>query len=129
LGNLCEDCNTSKGSEYFGNYLLTTLFKSKDIDKHIVEKDYEKNFRVSIEFYTYIAQPQIYSKQAISHVRSMPEDYLMFKEDEIHYKIKKSEIRRDARRILKEKIRDFLFENQGFIEELDGRLIFRKGVF
>lgn len=127
LGTLCETCNTSKGSEYFGSYLLTTLLKLKDIDKHIVEEDHTKNFRVSITFYKWIEQPQIYSKETLFHVGSMPEDYGMFiKEDEIHYKIKKSEVKRDAKIALKEKIRNYLFENQGFIEELEGRLIFRK---
>ncbi len=128
LGTLCENCNKSKGPEYFGNYPLTTLFKLGDLDKHIVvEVDHVKNFRISITFYVEMKEVQLYSKEYIPHVESMPDDYWHIGEEEVHYKIKKSEIKRSARIALKEKLRDYLFKNEGYLEELEGRLIFRKG--
>jgi 5-methylcytosine-specific restriction endonuclease McrA len=39
LGTLCDQCNLLKGTEYFGNYLLTTIFKVKDIDSKIIHKN------------------------------------------------------------------------------------------
>ena len=126
LGTLCGTCNTSKGSEYFGSYLLATLFKLKNLESHFKEEDYGKNFRVSLSFYIEREEIEEFLPHKISSVGSLPESFMPLQGDTLT--IRKSEVKRDTRLALKEKIKNFLFENQGFIEELDGKLIFRKRV-
>lgn len=127
LATLCENCNKSKGTEYHGNYLLTTLFKLKELDKYLTKEEFEKGYRCSIEFFVEIESANFYSKKTIFHFEPIPEDYLYFKKEEDSYKIKKSEIRRKAIITLKEKLRDYLLTEGGYLEELEGSLIFRKG--
>lgn len=135
LGTLCDQCNLSKGNEYFGNYLLTTIFKVPDIWNRVVDKDLETNIgpddllyygkwhRLSIFFFRH--DGNIYREVKISEHYLIPKIFLMCKNDP-HSEIRVSEIKKEALLKLKNKIRDYLFENKGFIEELDNKLIFRE---
>ncbi|MBS3157020.1 adenosylhomocysteinase, partial [Candidatus Woesearchaeota archaeon] len=78
LGVLCEECNLGKAGEYFGDYLLATTFKVKDISKWIKEinlnthKDEKGNwydgtfFMLSINFFK--KSGEHYEEEEINHL-------------------------------------------------------------
>jgi hypothetical protein len=135
LGTLCNHCNRSKGIEYFGQYLLTTIFKVRDIWSRVEEIDLKTHigpednklydgfwFMLSISFfrddgtgYREITRKEFYCISSVYLTARGPDP-----------EIRISEIKRKALLNLKDKLRDYLFDNRGFIEQLDDKLIFRE---
>jgi len=145
LGTLCDQCNISKSNEYFGDYLLTTIFKVKDIDSKITSKkirecESEINtvsqgcwrtgqiheyslYEFKISFFREINE--LYEPVYISHEYSI-DKYLLDTAEQPDSEIRINDIKHKEMLEFKNKIRDYLFENKGFLEEINSRLIFRE---
>ena len=129
LGTLCSHCNRAKGADYFGDYLLTTLFKVKNIENWFENKvggiDFNKDAvccKLSITIHSKIKET--------FRVHTISQEYLLSNE---HNQAKipddsifNAEKRKEAVLQLKDKINAFLFENKGFLEELEGNIVFRE---
>ena len=134
LGVLCEECNLGKAGEYFGDYLLATTFKVKDISKWIKEinlnthKDEKGNwydgtfFMLSINFFK--KSGEHYEEEEINHPFLISGQLMRYPKGDSQ-EIKLYEVKERALLELKNKIKDYLFENNGYLEEKDGKLIFR----
>lgn len=133
LGTLCSHCNRAKGVDYFGNYLLLTIFKVKDLKKWIedifignnVGRTDGDSYKLQIMFYR--------NQNSVSLLQKIELEYfidglLLETQGTADTEIKIVEIKNKALLTLKDKIRDYLFENKGFLEELDDNLIFREKV-
>jgi hypothetical protein len=129
LGTLCSHCNRSKGADYYGSYLLTTLFKVKDFEKWFEDKFVGHNLGKDGDSYKwqimfYHNQNGAFLPQTIEHEYFIGGILLVTKGNP-DTDIKIAEKRKKALLELKDKIRDYLFKNKGFLEELNGKLIFR----
>jgi len=137
LGTLCDQCNLSKGTEYFGNYLLTTIFKVKDIDSKIIHKnqntglgkdgkDYDGIWHeFTISFFREINR--VFEKVNVSHQYLVSGPLLAaLGWDTEDSKIRIDDLKHKELLEFKNKLRDYLFENKGFLEERNGMLIFRE---
>jgi len=129
LGTLCSHCNRAKGADYFGSYLLTTLFKVKNIENWFENKvggiDFNRDAiccKLSITFYRNIKET--------FQAHTILQEYLLSNEQNQtnipNDSIFNAEKRKEAVLQLKDKIKTFLFENNGFLEELEGNIVFRE---
>lgn len=130
LGTLCSHCNRAKGAEYFGSYLLTTLFKVKNIenwleDKFVLHNDGgdRDSYRWRVMFYR--NQNGAFLPQLIEQEYFIG-GMLLITQGQPDTDIRIAERRKEALLQFKDKIREFLFENNGYLEEFDGKLIFRE---
>lgn len=133
LGTLCNQCNIGKSNEYCGNYLLSTLLKIKDFESKIEHIDtgssYDsKGVLYDAMFYEYRISffKEIdgrYEKEVIEHQYPIPKMLKLYGEEGA---IKSDKRKEEALLKFKDKIRDYLFENKGYLNELKGRLIFTK---
>jgi len=131
LGTLCSHCNRAKGTDYFGSYLLTTILKVKNLERwckkeyvgHNLGRDGD-SYRWKIIFHKK-DQTGTFREELLEQDYFIGGPLLVTKGiPDTDIKIAQREI--DALSQLKDKIRDFLFENKGFLEEFDGKLIFRE---
>jgi len=135
LGTLCSHCNIGKSNEFCGQYLLTTLLKVKNFEKFIefIEtnssidsngKQYidAKVFRYSISFFKK-PNPN-YSYERVSILQEFPIGNMILGCSDDDSQIRIDMKKKENLFLFKDKLRDFLFENKGFFEELNGRLIF-----
>lgn len=122
LAVLCAECNLGKSAEYCGSYLLTTLVKTNGLDQHIKEEEKDGVIRASLVFFIDRPDLEYFLPRKIYQVASIPKSFPPLEGDT--RAIRMSQARRQARAGVKAQIRDFVFNNQGFIEELDERLIF-----
>ncbi len=126
LGTLCNECNLWKGSDYYGQYLLTTTFKVKDLNSHIKlfgptqgpgphGELYDGSlYRLDLEFYREIDNH--FEKVSIHEPFRIPGLWEAAAQD-MTSKIKVTDRKNRALFDLKNKIRDYLFENQGYLED------------
>jgi len=130
LGILCSHCNRAKGADYYGSYLLTTIFKVKNFEEwfenrfsgHNINRDGD-SYKWQIMFYQ--NQNGAFSPQIIESEYFIGGP-LLITQGSPDTDIRIAERRKEALLQFKDKIRDFLFENKGFLEELEGKLIFRE---
>ena len=130
LGTLCSHCNRAKGADYYGSYLLSTLFQVKDLEKWLEDKYVGHNIgrdgdshKLTILFYQ--------NKNGAFLPETIEQEYfiggmLLITQGQPDTDIRIAERKKEAQLLFKDKIRDFLFENNGFLEELDGKIIFRE---
>lgn len=134
LGTLCEECNISKSNEYFGDYLLTTLQKSADLWNRIEEIDLNTKMGSDGRYYDgrwyklrlvfFKLENDVYRKKEICNHFLIPEMLLISTGDDVEIRISKK--KEEALLQLKQKVKDFLFENKGFLRYLDSKLIFEQ---
>lgn len=133
LGTLCNLCNRGKGGEFYGPYLLATLFKVKNLKDKILDEnlgDRISNGRLlgilhilTISFLKKIEGN--YEECFIYSEYRVPAQFEAYKDTNTEIQI--NDIKKEAIIGLKNKIGDYLFENKGFLEEDEkGRLIFRE---
>ena len=132
LGTLCSHCNRAKGANYYGPYLLSTIYK---LNKNVVEwfKDefVGKNvgrtdgdsYKWQIIFFR--NKNVAFLPQIIEHEYFIGGLFLETQEND-DTNIQIEEIKNKALLQFKDKIGDYLFENKGFLEELDDKLVFRE---
>jgi len=134
LGTLCEKCNLGKSNDFPGNYLLTTLLKVKDLNIYIDHNNmktslgpdggqYDGNFfEYKISFF--IDEAGAFRLKTISspYLKSGPMLRCTTEDCEIKMDIKM----KVAREKLMELIKNFLYEKEGYLEEINGRLIFKE---
>ena len=131
LGTLCSHCNRAKEVDYFGSYLLTTIIKVKNFENWFEERLIKHNtgridgdsYKLEIMFYR--NQNDAFLPQIIEHGYFI-DGPLLITQGVADTDIQIAERRKEALLQFKDKIRDFLFENKGFLEELDDKLIFRE---
>lgn len=135
LGTLCNECNLGKSSDYFGNYLLATIIhKAPNIFEMIVDRDLgsglnpENNkyydgrvHEVSITFFK--EENDDFKPFKIKYYYVIPEVYFICTGPNIEIKI--NEAKDKAIFELKKKIKDYLFQNNGYFEFKDGKIILR----
>lgn len=127
LGTLCNLCNNGKGGEYYGDYLLSTIFKVRDIWNRIkiVTKDdpgIGTWYHLILSFYQPFGEG--YEESKITHKYLIDDTFLISKSTSSEICV--SEKKEKALLEFKNIVKDFLFEHKGFFELLDDRLIFRK---
>lgn len=130
LGTLCNECNLSKGGKYYGNYLLSTIFKVPKIWGRLVtvpkiDPGIGTLYRVSLNFYKFDGHGWQEDKLRYEY---LIDDILLISKDRgsSTSKIEIREIERKALLEFKDIVKDFLFDNKGFFELLDDQLIFKK---
>ena len=130
LGTLCSHCNRAKGADYFGSYLLTTIFKVKNLESWFEDKFVGHNMGRDGDSHKF--KIIFYQKQNGAFVlQTIEQEYfisgpLLITQGQPDTDIRIAEKKREALLQFKDKITDFLFENNGFFEEFDGKLIFRE---
>lgn len=139
LGTLCDQCNIAKSNEYFGEYLLTTIMKIPNLWESSIESALNVSADPGGKYYNKIYDGQLYEKSItfqkcdengpwrtikISQEFLIHGGLLISRGTDTEIRI--SEIKRKAMLDLKNKLRNFLFENKGYLEELDGKLLFRE---
>jgi len=128
LGTLCLHCNRSKQADYYGSYLLSTIFKIKNFEYHfeeIFKRDTRRDGELhgwKIEFYN--AKNNVFLPELIEHEYFIDEIFLITKGTP-DTDIKIEDKRKEALLNFKDKIRDYLFEKKGFLEESEDKLVFR----
>ena len=129
LGTLCFHCNRAKGTDYYGSYLLSTIFRVKNLERWFEDKVGEIDFdrdavkcKLSITFNRNIKETFFVHTILQDYLLSNEQNQTNIPDDSIF----NDEKRKKALLQFKDKIRDFLFENKGFLEELNGKLIFRE---
>ncbi len=127
LGTLCDLCNLGKSQEYYGNYLLSTIFKVPDIWNRL--KTYQKEepiigkrYYLVLDFYE--SNGESYSPNKIYHDYFIEDLLLLSKSDSSEIKI--NEIKEKALLELKDKVKEFLFENHGFFTLSGEKIVFKK---
>ncbi len=129
LGTLCSECNLGKGREYYGNYLLSTIFKLPNIWDRI--KKFSKEdpgicFRHTwrLEFYKFDGKG--YQEDKILHQFPIDSMLVQFKDKSANMEIQFREAEKKALLEFKDKVKDFLFKDRGFFELSGDKLIFKK---
>lgn len=138
LGTLCSVCNNGKGAEYYGDYLLTTIMEvggkldTRALDAWIKDETLEGGLddgqhydaqvhRVSIPFHindglAFPLNDRIYSTYRI-HGSLLG---ATFAAAEIIIELSKTK----AFREVKDRLRDYLIRNRGYLKLVAGRLVF-----
>src|SRR3989338_10194902 len=134
LGTLCSHCNRAKGSDYFGSYLLSTLFKVENIESWFINKDLGTNFNPETNQHhdgvfhiwkiSFFDKRNGFIEHTIKHYYLIPNQWLCATGAETEIKIAERE--KEALLSFKDKLIDFLFENRGYLEVIDGKLVFRE---
>lgn len=133
LGTLCNECNLGKGSDYFGSYLLTTLIKIPNLFDLMEEMDLETNIHPETgtphdgDWYKfcltiYVLEKNRFVPFKIKSHYIIPSIYRLDTgpDTEIKTVIRKE----DAIRDLKNKVKDFLFKQRGYLELKAGKIVF-----
>lgn len=131
LGVLCNECNNGKSNEYVGNYLLTTRLKIPNFEKKIkfeelgpAELRDAKACMYLLEFYKSQQLNQYYSLVRFKHIFHIPNQWLAYPDEDCKIRIDLEN--RKNLLLFKEKLRDFLIKNKGYLEELNGRILFKE---
>lgn len=130
LGTLCNLCNSGKGEEYYGNYLLSTIFKVSNIWSRIikipkVDPGIGTLYRVSLSYFIFDGQG--WQEDKVRHEYFIDDILLLFKDKQSpNAEIQIREIEKKALLEFKDIVKDFLFENKGLFELSDDRLLFKK---
>lgn len=133
LGTLCNHCNNAKSNEFCGNYLLMTHIKIPQFDEKIelIEVgniDSKGNhfdgrvYKYSLGFFKRPCPDYSYEKTTLSHEFVIGNMLSICDTDDCI--IRKDLIKNEALLKFKDKIRDFLCENNGYLNDLNGRIIF-----
>lgn len=136
LGTLCNECNNGKSSDYYGSLLLTTILsKAPEIFDMISDREMEHGkhpetggyydgilHEVSLSFFK---GDDRYRREKISSYYLIHGGDLRSMVDP-DTQIRIIDKRTKAILQLKERVRDFMFENHGYLERIeDGKLVFR----
>jgi len=130
LGTLCSHCNRAKGADYFGSYLLKTIFKVKNLESWFEDKFVGHNM-LKRDGDSYTFKIMFYKNQnGVFLPQIIEEEYfingmLLVTQDNPDKDIRIAEIKKEALLKFKDRIKNYLFENKGFLEESEGKLIFR----
>lgn len=133
LGTLCDNCNLGKSNDYCGSYLLTTLVKMPNIWEKIEDFDTNSGLGKDGKHYDgkwhdlkltfYQNEEGVFRKKEILHSYLIPEIYLISVGADTEIKL--AERKRNALLDFRNKLRDFLFENKGYLEGLDDKIVFK----
>jgi len=129
LGTLCSECNLGKGGEYYGDYLLSTIFKVPNIwdkIKKFSKEDPGICFRYTwrLEFYKFDGEG--YQEDKILHQFAIDSPLVEFKDKSANMEIQFREAEKKALLDFKNLVKNFLFENKGFFELSGDKLVFKK---
>ena len=130
LGTLCDLCNLGKGQEYKSNDLLSTILQAPNIWEMIktitkLDPGLGTLYMLSLSYYKFDGQG--WQKEKIRHEYFI-EDILLISRDRgsDSSKIQIRQIEKEALLKLKDIVKNFLFENKGFFELSEDKLIFKK---
>jgi len=128
LATLCSHCNRAKKADYYGSYLLSTIFKVKNLQNHFEETlkrdtswDGERH-GWKIKFYT--EREGTFLPESIEHEYFIDEIFLITSGTP-DTDIKIEDKRKKALLEFKDKIREYLFQKKGFLEESEDKLVLR----
>ncbi len=130
LGTLCNLCNNGKGAEYYGNYLLSTMLKVPNIWSRIItipkiDPGIGTLYRTSLNYYKFDGHG--WQEDKIRQEYFIEDTLLLFKDKmSTNAEIQIREIEKKALLEFKDIVKNFLFENRGFFELSDDKLIFKK---
>jgi len=127
LGTLCSLCNAGKGDEYYGNYLLSTIFKVPNIwdrVKTITKDDPGIGTWYYLNLHFYKPDGEGYQGTKILHKYLIEDTFLLSKS--VSSEICVNDINKKALLEFKDIVKNFLFENKGFFELSGDKLIFKK---
>ncbi len=135
LGTLCDQCNLGKSDEYFGQYLLSTLLELRNIDTFVSDQDtgqrihpdtgkiYDGFFnKLSIGFYKIDAN-NVFRAVDVHYFYLIPEILRIStgSDTEIHLLL----LKQKARLNFMLKLRDYFFDNKGYLKKLGPYLLFK----
>lgn len=130
LGTLCNLCNSGKSNEYYGNYLLSTIFKVPNIWDRIVtipkvDPGIGTWYRVSLSYYKFDGMG--WQEDKLGHNYFIDDTLLLFKDKRSpNAEIQIREIEKKAFLEFKDIVKNFLFENKGFFELSGDKLVLKK---
>ncbi|MDO8528552.1 MAG: HNH endonuclease [Nanoarchaeota archaeon] len=131
LGTLCNECNNGKNNNYYGNYLLMTLIKIPNFENRICFEILKEGNAFDNTKFRYFLTFFKKNKDNYYRLESIYQDFEV--EGELGYidKSNSAMIQLDLAKKenllkFKNKIRDFLIDNKGYLEELNGRIIFQE---
>jgi len=131
LGTLCNLCNNGKSNNYYGNYLLLTLLRILDLDNKICFIEFSKGdvfdnakLRYFLNFFIKNDNEE-FTKETISQDFQIEGTLYSEREDD-SAKIQIDLIKKENFIKFKEKLKNYLVENNGYLEELNGRIIFQE---
>jgi len=129
LGTLSNLCNNGKGSEYYGDYLLSTILKVPNIWDRIKKFSKEDpgicfHHTWRLEFYNFDGEG--YQEDKILHQFPIDSMLVQFKDKSANMEIQFREAEKKALLDFKNLVKNFLFENKGFFELSGDKLVFKK---
>lgn len=130
LGTLCSLCNLGKGGEYYGNYLLSTIFKVPNIWDGIItitKNDPGIGTWYYLKLIFYKLEGEGYQGTNIMH-KYLIDDILLTSKNR-GSSSSEIQVREEEKRALlefKDIVKKFLFENRGFFELSGDKLVFKK---
>ncbi|MFH1377094.1 MAG: HNH endonuclease [Candidatus Woesearchaeota archaeon] len=129
LGTLCNLCNSGKSSEYYGNYLLSTVLNVQNIWDRIKKFSKEDpgicfNYTWRLDFYKFDGIG--FQEDKILHQFSIDSNIAEFKDKSANMEIQFREAVKKASLDFKNLVKNFLFENKGFFELSGEKLVFKK---
>ena len=132
LGTLCSDCNLGKGNECCGDYLLTTLRKTENIWNNIVDIDKKSALGPDGKLYDgswhelrlpfLMKKDTVWREEKVSHYYLFSGQLMVARDIDAEMRI--AEMKKKALLELKKRVKDFLFQNKGYLEQQDGKLVF-----
>jgi hypothetical protein len=129
LGTLCNECNNGKSNNYYGNYLLMTLLKISNLDNKICFEEFSKGNVCDNAKLRYFL---IFLKKGINEF-AKETIFQDFEIEGILYSGRKDDsaglqidlIKKDNFLKFKNKLKEYLIDNNGYLEELNGRIFFK----
>ena len=112
LGTLCNLCNTGKGGEYYGNYLLATILKFSNIWSRIttipkIDPGSGTSYRLYLNYYKFDGYG--WREGKIQHTYFIEDMLLLFENKSPNAEIQIREIENKALLEFKEIVKNFLF--------------------
>jgi len=133
LGTLCNECNNGKSIDYYGNYLLMTLINLPNLDEKIDFIEFSKGnafdnakLRYFLTFFIKDDKGEFFKELIFQDFQIEGILYSERKDDSAKIQIDLDKKENFIK--LKKKLQEYLIKNKGYLEELNGRIIFNKKV-
>jgi hypothetical protein len=136
LGTLCSICNLGKGSDYYGQYLLSSILKIPNLWDKMIQRDlgtrlspidgqYYDGMWQELKISFYHDKRNGYENVTIKHY-FLISDPLLISNDSPDTQIQISKIKNQAILEIKTKVKEYLISHNSFLEEIDSRIILRE---